>query len=78
MDVVKGYQYNLFIWSYLFGSGAIIKWLDAAAPPPTTFKHSVKCKWSKLRSHLISTNINSDMKNETNSSDRIKITAAWH
>lgn len=32
MDVVKGYQYNLFIWSYLFGSGAIIKWLDAHPP----------------------------------------------
>ena len=28
MDFVKGYQYNLFIWSYLFGSGAIRKWLD--------------------------------------------------
>lgn len=46
--------------------------------PPTPFKHSVQCKWSKLRNHLISTNINSDMKNETNSSDRIMITAAWH
>ena len=34
MDVVKGYQYNLFIWSYLFGSGAVIKWLDAHPPPP--------------------------------------------
>lgn len=40
----------------------------ACSPP---FQHSIKCKWSKLRSRVISTNINSDMKNETNSSGRI-------